>query len=912
MRKIITIFAALCIVTTALFAVSYTNNTYHKLAEEYTEKAQKALDAGYYELAEEYAAEAKKNAALSEEFIAKMIARSEAEEAINAAKTRLEESLAAGADPASSEYKEALGYLNKAQGEFDSEDYVNAKSDAEKVKSVLSDEYLKKLAEQKAAAEAEAKKNEAKEALQKAKSAITAAEAAGMDDSYDVFNEANSKYRDAQKDFEDEAYEDCIKKANEIVEMLSPEAVEKEIQDAKSAAEEAVKNAKKALDDAEAAGVDKESPAYKKALSDYNKAVEELENEEYKEAKEDADKVVDALNSELLEAVKARKDAEDAISKAKERIEAAEKAGLDPENENLKEAKAYYGQALKDFEDENYADAKDNAEQVLSILTDDVIEEATSEAKKAAEKALADARKALDAAEEAGMDPNSDLYKQAREAYDKARAEYADKKYDDAKADAEKVCELLNEDVLDNLKAMTEAAKAIAAAKARLAYAENAGLDDSYPNYGEAVDYYNQAIDDFNKGKYEDAKDSAEQVLTLLPVEDIDSAVAKAKKDAEDSLEAAQKALEKALESGLDPESDEYKAAKKTFDDAKQSYEEGDYTDAKEKADKVPGMLDVEAIKAEKLRKEAEDAIAAARERIMAANNAGLDTSYDPYRDALAYYRKAQSSFTDEDYQAAIDYANQVKDLLSDEAIENLLENADAERAKSAAEKALNDAKDRLDKAESMGLGRSDPAYNAALAYYNRALDEFEGGNYPEAQDDAEKVLELLPDSYIDNLLDMAAAEKAISEAKERLEYAESINAPRDFPIAYNAANAYYEQALDDYTKEQYKKAVADAQKVLDALADIHEMTPLPKFYIVRPWAESKDCFWNISGRSYVYNNPWLWENLYEVNKDNIPDRENPNLILPGMKMEIPSITGEYRDGVYSPDVEYETFRANR
>ena len=584
MRKIISIIAALSILATALFAVSYTNNTYHKLAEEYTQKAQKALDAGYYELAEEYAAEAKKNAALSEEFIAKMIARAEAEDAIEQAKSRMEESLANGADPKSSEYTEAQTYLNKAQDEFEDEDYAQAKEDALKVKTILSDEYLAKLAEEKAAKEADAKKDAAKEALQKAKAAITAAEAAGMDDSYDVYNDANSKYRDAQYDYNDEDYDECIKKANEIVEMLSPESVAKEIADAKKAAEDAVEAAKKALEDAEKAGIDRDSPVYNKAVSDYNRAVEELENEEYIPAKEDADKVVEALKSVVSE-------------------------------------------SGKDKDDETES------------ADDDV-----AAAKEAAEKALADARKALEAAEEAGIDPNSEVYKQALDAYDKARDEYNNKDYDAAKADAEKVCDLLNEDLIDNLKAMTEAAKAIAAAKARLAYAENAGLDDSYPNYGEAVDYYNEAIDDFNNGKYEDAKDSAEQVLKLLPIEDIDGAVAKAKKAAEDSLAAAKSALDAAKESGMDPESDEYKAANAAYEEAKAAYDEGDYITAKEKADKVPGLLDAESTKEDKLKKQAADAIAAARERILAANNAGLDTSYDPYRDALAYYRKAQST----------------------------------------------------------------------------------------------------------------------------------------------------------------------------------------------------------------------------------------------------------------------------
>ena len=100
------------------------------------------------------------------------------------------------------------------------------------------------------------------------------------------------------------------------------------------------------------------------------------------------------------------------------------------------------------------------------------------------------------------------------------------------------------------------------------------------------------------------------------------------------------------------------------------------------------------------------------------------------------------------------------------------------------------------------------------------------------------------------------------------------------------------------------------AKQLVETLAEVKEITPLPKYYIVRPWAESKDCFWNISGRAYVYNNPFLWENLYEANKNQLQDPKNPNLIQPGMKMEIPSISGEYRDGVYSPTKKYDPFQS--
>ncbi len=201
-----------------------------------------------------------------------------------------------------------------------------------------------------------------------------------------------------------------------------------------------------------------------------------------------------------------------------------------------------------------------------------------------------------------------------------------------------------------------------------------------------------------------------------------------------------------------------------------------------------------------------------------------------------------------------------------------------------------------------------------AREYTQKAQKALDAGHYDLAEEyaaEAEKNAEL-SDAFIKNMLSRAKAEETLAKAKKKLDYAESVQAELNFPLAYKAAQEYYAQAQEAFSAEEWENAEAFAMQVLDALADVREVTPLPKFYIVRPWALTKDCFWNISGRPYVYNNPFLWENLYEANKGNIPQRNNPNLILPGMKMEIPSISGEYRDGVYSPDADYEAFNANR
>ncbi|WP_147634207.1 LysM peptidoglycan-binding domain-containing protein [Treponema pectinovorum] len=201
-----------------------------------------------------------------------------------------------------------------------------------------------------------------------------------------------------------------------------------------------------------------------------------------------------------------------------------------------------------------------------------------------------------------------------------------------------------------------------------------------------------------------------------------------------------------------------------------------------------------------------------------------------------------------------------------------------------------------------------------ANEYTKKAQIALDAGDYMLAEDYANKAAEnaALSEAYIKKMLLKSDADSSMKAASKRLDYAKSINADKNFPMAFSAAQKSYASAEDAYKAEDFTTAVAYANQVLTALADIKEITPLPKFYIVRPWAETKDCYWNISGRSYVYNNPLLWENLYQANKSNMPKQDDPNLILPGMKMEIPSLTGEYREGVYSPAKKYDGYSANK
>ena len=194
------------------------------------------------------------------------------------------------------------------------------------------------------------------------------------------------------------------------------------------------------------------------------------------------------------------------------------------------------------------------------------------------------------------------------------------------------------------------------------------------------------------------------------------------------------------------------------------------------------------------------------------------------------------------------------------------------------------------------------------------AQEAFDEGNYDkaieltaQAEENAEK-----SQAYIQMMIAKADAEKQMTIAKNQQAWALRVRGDVNYPMAYSAGTKSLENGQIAFDKEDFVGASAYAIEAIQAFSSIEEVTPLPQFYIVRPWAENKDCYWNISGRSYVYNNPTLWENLYQANKTKMKDPANPDLIYPGMKVEIPSITGEYREGTYSPKAEYKTFNANR
>lgn len=123
-----------------LFALSYEDNEYQRKSRAYTQLSSRALDEGDYAASIEYSRLAEEYARLSADFIQKMLARIEAEQIMNKARTRYEW---AKNNKAQTRYpdlfSEATEALKAGGVAFNNEDYDVATACAKKVLMALSE-----------------------------------------------------------------------------------------------------------------------------------------------------------------------------------------------------------------------------------------------------------------------------------------------------------------------------------------------------------------------------------------------------------------------------------------------------------------------------------------------------------------------------------------------------------------------------------------------------------------------------------------------------------------------------------------------------------------------------------------------------------------------------------------------------
>jgi tetratricopeptide (TPR) repeat protein len=254
---------------------------------------------------------------------------------------------------------------------------------------------------------------------------------------------------------------------------------------------------------------------------------------------------------------------------------------------------------------------------------------------------------------------------------------------------------------------------------------------------------------------------------------------------------------------------------------------------------------------------------------------------------------------------------------------------------------------------------RNNRYFTESLRLTNLAQLSYNDGDYDTSARYAEEAVRYarLSDDYIALQLKIRETNNAIAAAKRQLDQAVSSGVSTYFSDEFEEAQDYYVASLSLRSEEEYDQAIGAANQVVVILADLRlptvvqapepEPSPppppppepappppppppppepapppppppppapppppvLPAQYTVRPWNPWRDCFWNISGRSWAYGDPTKWQIIYEANRSKLPQPDNPNLIHPGMVLDIPSIRGEVRQGLWDETTDYPSFR---
>jgi len=330
---------------------------------------------------------------------------------------------------------------------------------------------------------------------------------------------------------------------------------------------------------------------------------------------------------------------------------------------------------------------------------------------------------------------------------------------------------------------------------------------------------------------------------------------------------------------------------------AKQAFEEGDYDRSIQLAAQAQEQFKKAQEYAEylRLRYVAYNLKNRATDRVRYADYINASKNYPKeYAEAKEAFQTAETAFNAERYQESVDGYRKVLDVLKDikpltpapteelvkaENLRNLVLKYDLASARPQefrrAEEAYQKGKDLMDKNNAQAKYQLD----AALKDYQTVFD-----------------------AGMNALATKRRAEVLAAKAK-----AEEAQAPKFATELYMNAQKLQIDAEMQYASRAYDKAwessgtaielYLKSAEVAKAMAAAPAVPTLPEFYTVRIIPDRRDCFWRIAEYDFVYGDPWKWKILYEANKQLLPDPNNPDLILPGTRLRIPSLKGEKRSG---------------
>ncbi|MDR0378267.1 MAG: LysM peptidoglycan-binding domain-containing protein [Spirochaetaceae bacterium] len=284
------------------------------------------------------------------------------------------------------------------------------------------------------------------------------------------------------------------------------------------------------------------------------------------------------------------------------------------------------------------------------------------------------------------------------------------------------------------------------------------------------------------------------------------------------------------------------------------------------------------------------------------------------YQESLRLTNLAEETYEAGDYDAAAQYAAEAirNAQLSDEYVAVQLKIK-------AANDAIAAARSRLEWAVAVSApDRYPDEFAQGQAFYDQAITERSAEQWDEAVESANQVLFVLAD-----VQEPPPEEppEVLAELPPEEELEEDIGA-EIFPELLEEEDVLLVEIFPEVSEPDVSEPeVPEEEEAIvefffdgqeeESLAEVPEEVPaavepvLPAQYTVRPWALSRDCFWNIAERSWVYGDPSKWNIIYEANRSRLPDADNPNLITPGIILDIPSIQGEIRQGMWDASTEY-------
>ncbi|MDR2543611.1 MAG: LysM peptidoglycan-binding domain-containing protein [Treponema sp.] len=190
--------------------------------------------------------------------------------------------------------------------------------------------------------------------------------------------------------------------------------------------------------------------------------------------------------------------------------------------------------------------------------------------------------------------------------------------------------------------------------------------------------------------------------------------------------------------------------------------------------------------------------------------------------------------------------------------------------------------------------------YMESLRLTQLAHETFEFGDYDASAGFAQEAIRFA------ELSDEFVADNLIAQARRLLNWADANDIETRYPDEYIQGKTYYEVSIAAHADDNLHDAIDAAKKSIGVFASMQvdgvRPSALPSQYTVRTWAGERDCFWTIAGYPWIYGDSWQWRVLYEANRARLPDPNNPNLIEPGFVLDIPSIRGESRQGMWNPN----------